>query len=123
MASSSSILRMASGVRSSWLASATKARSRTSPASRRASISLSVSPRRRTSSSEGGSGSRASGRSALIVRARRRIDSTGRSALEASPYAASEASTSASEPPIRIALVWVLMACSRCSSETPTTAR
>ena len=37
-------------MRSSWLASATKRRSRSRPASRRSSISLSVSPRRATSS-------------------------------------------------------------------------
>ena len=64
-ASSSSVFRLASGVRSSWLASATKPRSRSSAASSRASIALSVSPRRRISSSAGGSGSRSPGRSSL----------------------------------------------------------
>ena len=53
-ASSSSALRIASGVRSSWLASATNVRSRANAASSRASITLSVSPSRPISSSAGG---------------------------------------------------------------------
>ena len=50
----------ASGVRSSWLASATKRRSRSNEPRRRSSISLSVSPSRRISSWAAGSGSRSS---------------------------------------------------------------
>ena len=53
-ASSSSVRRIASGVRSSWLASATKARSCSSASPRRSSISFSVLPSRATSSSLGG---------------------------------------------------------------------
>ena len=66
-ASSSSVFRLASGVRSSWLASATKPRSRSMAASSRASIALSVSPSRPISSSAGGSGSRSPGLSSLIA--------------------------------------------------------
>ena len=65
-ASSSSVRSSASGVRSSWPASATKVRSRTSAASRRASISLSVSPSRSTSSRVCGTGRRSPGLSAEI---------------------------------------------------------
>ena len=64
-ASSSSVFRLASGVRSSWLASATNPRSRSSAASSRASIAFSVSPSRRISSSAGGIGSCSPGRSSL----------------------------------------------------------
>ena len=75
---------MLSGVRSSWLASATKARSRRRASASRSSISFSVSPSRRISSWASGSGKRASGSAAEIVAARLRIASTGRSAPEAS---------------------------------------
>ena len=79
-ASSSSAFRSASGVRSSWLASATKRRSCSSAASSRASMSFSVSARSRISSRLRGTGSRAPVVVAEIALARRRIDSTGRSA-------------------------------------------
>ncbi len=94
-ASSSSVFRLASGVRSSWLASATNPRSRSSAASSRASIALSVSPSRRISSSAGGSGSCSPGRSSLTSAAFLRIASTGRSAAAATAYPASEARISA----------------------------
>ena len=55
-ASSSSVVSSASGVRSSWLASATNARSRSSAVSSRSSIAFSVSPRRCTSSRACGHG-------------------------------------------------------------------
>ena len=61
-APSSSALMTATGVRSSWLASATKRRSRSNERPRRSSISLSVSPSRRISSCAAGSGSRSSAR-------------------------------------------------------------
>ncbi len=92
-ASSSSALCSASGVRSSWLASSTKRRSRASVASIRSSISFSVCPRRRSSSFAAGTGSRSCGRRAEIAAARRRIASTGRSAAPAAAYPASEASS------------------------------
>ena len=57
----------ASGVRSSWPASATKSRSRSSAASSRSSISFSVSPSRCSSSPVGGTGSRSPGVSAEIA--------------------------------------------------------
>ena len=77
--------RIASGVRSSWLASATKRRSCAKAASIRASISFSVSPSRAISSRVGGTGSRcSSARAAEIAAALRRIASTGRSAAAAS---------------------------------------
>ena len=63
-AKSSSARSRASGVRSSWPASATNPRSRSSAASSRASIALSVSPRRWSSSPVGGTGSRSPRRSA-----------------------------------------------------------
>ena len=83
-ASSSSVCRVASGVRSSWLASATKRRSRARPASSRSSISFSVSPRRRdlvVRRAEAGAVARAS--PTEISAASRRIASTGRSAAPA----------------------------------------
>ena len=100
-ASSSSVFRSASGVRSSWLASATKWRSRSSAASSRASISLSVSARSRISSRLGGTGSRAPGVVAEIALARRRIDSTGRSAAAARRYPPSVARSSPIGPATR----------------------
>jgi hypothetical protein len=74
---------MLSGVRSSWLASATKVRSRANAASSRASMSFSVAPRRPISSSAGGTGRRWPVRAGAIAAARRRIASTGRSAAAA----------------------------------------
>ena len=66
-ASSSSVRSSASGVRSSWPASATKSRSRSSAASSRSSISFSVSPSRSSSSPVGGTGSRSPGVSAEML--------------------------------------------------------
>ncbi len=84
-ASSSSVRRIASGVRSSWLASATKDRSWASASASRSSISFKVRPSRATSSWLGGTGSCPSGSAAEIVAARARIASTGRSAAAATP--------------------------------------
>ena len=78
--SSSSPRRMASGVRSSWLASSTKARSRANAASMRSSIALSVWPRRASSWSPTGSGSRRPGSDIEIAAASSAMRSTGRSA-------------------------------------------
>jgi hypothetical protein len=82
-ASSSSVRRIASGVRSSWLASDTNARSRVNAASKRLSISFSVRPSRPISSLASGTGRRSPLSVALIAAARRRIRSTGRSAAAA----------------------------------------
>jgi hypothetical protein len=76
------VRRIASGVRSSWLASETNERSRASTACRRPSIALSVLPRRAISSRDGGTGSRPSA-SPVSSAARRRIRSTGRNAAAA----------------------------------------
>ena len=78
-ASSSSLLSADSGVRSSWPASATKARSRWNDRSRRASRALSVWARRRSSSSAAGSGTRRPRSSASICCARTRMRSIGES--------------------------------------------
>ena len=67
-------------MRSSWLASSTKRRSRSIAASRRSSISFRVVPRRPSSSSVGGTGRRSPGSPAEISAARAAHRSTGRSA-------------------------------------------
>jgi len=84
-ATSTSVLRIASGVRSSWLASETKARSRSRARSRRPSMSLRVTPRRWTSSSASGSGSRAAESTSEIWAAASRMASIGRTTAAASP--------------------------------------
>jgi hypothetical protein len=78
-------LRIASGVRSSWLASETNVRSRANAASMRSSIALSVAPSRPISSWAGGTGRRAPGSVASIAAARARIRSTGRRAAAVAP--------------------------------------
>ena len=83
-ARSISAFRIATGVRSSWLASATKARSRSSAPSTRSSIAFSVSPSRRSSSLASGSGRRAPAGAPETSPARARIASTGRRAAAAS---------------------------------------
>ena len=82
-ASSSSARNVVSGVRSSWLASLTSRRSRASPASSRSSISFSVFASVAISSRAWGTGSRSEGWLSLMVAARLRIRSTGRSAAPA----------------------------------------
>ena len=73
------------GERSSWLASATKRRSRSNERRSRSSISLSVSPRRRISSRARAERAVARGSPLRdIAAARRRIVSTGRSPAVAS---------------------------------------
>ena len=71
------------GVRSSWLASATKLRSRSIARSSRASISFSVLARRAISSRARPSGSRRPGSDPEIAAASARISSTGRRAAPA----------------------------------------
>ena len=92
---------LASGVRSSWLASATKRRSRSSPSSIRASISFSVRPSRDTSSSAAGTGRRSSERRGRDLRgpAAHRLDRAQRA--PASRYPPSEARSNATGPPTR----------------------
>ncbi len=77
--------RIDSGVRSSWLASATKPRSLSKAASSRASISLRVVPSRPISSRAGGTGSRRPGSLTETSAASCRIDSTGRRAAAVTP--------------------------------------
>ena len=72
------------GERSSWLASATKRRSRSKDRRSRSSIALSVSPSRRISSRAGASGSRSDSPVSEISDARRRMFSTGLSPAVAS---------------------------------------
>ena len=83
-ASSSSVRSMASGVRSSWLASATKRRSCSKAASSRSSISFSVVASREISSRAGRHRAAARRRRGDRGR-RRRIASTGRRAAAARP--------------------------------------
>ena len=94
----------ASGVRSSWLACATKERSRSSVDSTRASKALSVLPRRVSSSSPSGTGSRRLGSAAVSSAARRRISSTGRRAAPATAYAPTNVSSTSSGIPTRSCL-------------------
>ena len=121
IARSSSVLRIVSGVRSSWLASATNARSCASAAWRRPSIAFNVSPRRESSSCVDGTGSRRSGSDPEMAAACRRMASTGRSAARATPRAVSVASSSAAGPPIRSRVSRPWSASSRSSTDVPTT--
>ena len=120
-ASSSSARSVVSGVRSSWLASATKRRSRSSPSSSRASISLSVRPSRDTSSSAGGTGRRSSSDEVEISAARRRMASIGRSAAPANRYAPNEVRSKAIGPPMRKAAFRLTSVSSRLSRLSPAT--
>jgi hypothetical protein len=82
-ARSTSVRTSASGARSSWLASATKLRSRFTARSIRVSISFSVAPSRAISSFALGTGSRSDRCCSVITAARVRMRSTGRSAAPA----------------------------------------
>ena len=90
-ASSSSAVRIASGVRSSWLASATSARSRSTARCRRPSIAFSVPASRDSSSSPAGTGSAADVSSPEISSARRRSRSTGAAAPAAMAHPSGQA--------------------------------
>ena len=83
-AESTSAFRIVSGVRSSWLASSTNRRSRSSAAWSRSKVTFRVTASRASVSSVWGTGSRRVGSDAEMASASRRIRSTGRRAAPAS---------------------------------------
>ena len=98
-ASSSSVWSTASGVRSSWPASATNARCRSSAPWRRARSSFIVVASAAISSWVVGTGRRAAASCSEMSAASRRIRSTGRNAADASNHAPTPATTIAAAPP------------------------
>src|SRR5581483_2226075 len=119
-ARSSSPFRIPRGVRSSWLASSTKRRSRSNASWSRSSISFSVLASRATSSPVAGTRRRRSG-DVEISAASRRIRSTGRSAAPARAHPAAEVIASATGPPITRRASSRSRAAVRTASEVPTT--
>ena len=110
-----------SGVRNSWLASSRKRCSRWSEWCNRSSIEFNVTPRRASSSSVSGTGSRRDGSASEMASASRRIRSTGRSAMPAANQPASDARSSAIGPPMTKAWSRRLSDSARSPSVAPTT--